>query len=83
MKKTENQGRQSEKKIRKLYHLDPEDALFVREHAQSKRVSESEVIREAVRVLQEKTESDPFQKLIGRVKAIPGDAAAHDEVIYE
>ena len=83
MKKNENQGKQGEKKIRKLYHLDPEDALFVRERAQSKRVSESEVIREAVRALQGETKADPFQKLIGNVKARSGDAAAHDEVIYE
>ncbi len=76
-------GKKKSKKVRKLYHLDQDDAQFVREIAGSKGISESEVIRQAVRTLQAKEREDPLLDLIGRVKAESGDAAAHDEVIYE
>ncbi len=82
-----DQKRSSEKKkgakVRKLYHLDPEDTLFVREYAQKKGLSESEVIRQAVRSLQGKTEEDPFIKIIGSVETGSEEAENHDEVIYE
>jgi len=71
------------KKVRKLYHLDQDDAQFVREVAENKGVSESEVIRQAVRDLQDKGQTDPLRALIGEVKTEPGDAVDHDRVIYE
>ncbi len=70
-------------KIRKLYHIDSEDAIFVREYAAEKGVSESEVIRMSLRRLQKDMVSDPFVRMIGTVKAIDGDAVQHDDVIYE
>ena len=71
------------KKVRKLYHLDDEDAIFVREYAAEKGVSESEVIRLSLRHLQKGKVSDPFVKMIGTLKANDEDAVRHDEVIYE
>ncbi len=72
-----------EKKVRKLYHLESQDVQFVREYAEQKGVSESEVIRLSVRTLQECVKDDPFEEMIGSVKAGKGQAEKHDEVIYE
>jgi hypothetical protein len=74
---------EKDKKIRKLYHLDQEEVLFVREYARNNKMSESAVIRLAVQLLEDDCAEDPFAKLIGSVKAGPGQAAKHDEVIYE
>jgi len=71
------------KKIRKLYHLDPEDARFVREQARQKGVSESELVRLAVRAYQKKLDGDPFLELLGSVEAGENQASRHDEVIYD
>ncbi len=71
------------RKVRKLYHLDGEDAMFVREYAAEIGVSESEVIRLSLRHLQKDKGSDPFLKMIGTVKANDEDAVRHDEVIYD
>lgn len=73
----------SSKKVRKLYHLDQEDARFVREYAQQKGVSESEIIRVSVRKLQGSLQKDPFAEMIGSVRAGNNQAERHDEVIYE
>ncbi len=83
MGKKQSTGKKKDVKIRKLYHLDPEDTLFIREYAQKKGLSESEVIRQAVRNLQGKTEVDPFIKIIGSVETGSEEAENHDEVIYE
>ncbi len=83
MKKSEDKCSQTKKKVRKLYHLDSEDALFVCEYAREKGISESEVVRLSVRTLQGKVEDDPLKKMIGSVKAGPGEARNHDKVIYE
>jgi hypothetical protein len=83
MNKEKSKNKQTEKKIRKLYHLETEDAIFVREYARNKGISESEVIRMSVRTLQSKVEEDPFRKVIGSVNAGPNQAVNHDEVIYE
>ncbi len=77
--KSESSG----KKIRKLYHLDSKDVQFVREYARQKGVSESEVIRLAVRKFQKNNALDPLQELIGSVHAGSDQASKHDEVIYE
>jgi len=83
MGKGERGRKKADTKVRKLYHLDPDDTMFVREYAHKKGISESEVIRKAVRCLQKKTEEDPFRKLIGSVEAGSGRAENHDEVIYD
>ena len=83
MMKNIQSGKKKDKKVRKLYHLDRGDAQFVQEVAESKGVSESEVIRQAVRTLQQKEKEEPLRALIGAVKAEPGDAVDHDRVIYE
>jgi len=83
MMKNIQSGKKKDKKVRKLYHLDQSDAQFVQEVAESKGVSESEVIRQAVRTLQEKEKEEPLRSLIGAVKTEPGDAVDHDRVIYE
>ena len=72
-----------QKKVRKLYHLEPQDVQFVREYAEQKGVSESEIIRLSVRTLQGCVKDDPFEEMIGSVKAGTGQAEKHDEVIYE
>jgi len=71
------------KKIRKLYHLEPQDVAFIREYAQKRKISESEVIRLSVRKLQEEVKADPFKELLGSVRAGNGQAVRHDEAIYE
>jgi len=76
-------NKQTANKIRKLYHLDREDAEFVREYASQKEISESEVIRLSVRKMQKDTGSDPFLKLIGTVDVGLNGAINHDETIYE
>ena len=83
MNTEKSKNKQTEKKIRKLYHLEAEDAIFVREYARNKGISESEVIRMSVRTLQSKVEEDPLRKVIGSVNAGPNQAVNHDEVIYE
>ena len=83
MKKNDQSGQKKNRKVRKLYHLDQDDVQFVRELADSKGVSESEIIRQAVRTLQNKEKEDPLRALIGEVNAEPGDAVDHDRVIYE
>ena len=83
MNTEKSKNKQKEKKIRKLYHLETEDAIFVREYARNKGISESEVIRMSVRTLQSKVEEDPFRKVIGSVNAGPNQAVNHDEVIYD
>ncbi len=57
--------------------------LFVREYARKNKKSESAVIRLAVQLLEDDCVEDPFAKLFGSVKTGPGQAAKHDEVIYE
>lgn len=76
-------NKQTGKKIRKLYHLDREDVEFIREYANQKEISESEVIRLSVRKMQKDTGSDPFLKLIGTVDVGLNGAINHDEIIYE
>jgi len=71
------------KKIRKLYHLEPQDVAFIREYAQKRKISESEVIRLSVKRLQEEVKADPFKELLGSVRAGDGQAVRHDEAIYE
>ncbi len=71
------------KKVRKLYHLEPQDVQFVREYAEQKGFSESEVIRLSVRTLQGCVKDDPFEEMIGSVRAGKGQAEKHDEVIYD
>jgi hypothetical protein len=83
MNTEKSKNKQTEKKIRKLYHLEIEDVIFVREYARNKGISESEVIRMSVRTLQSKVEEDPFRKVIGSINAGPNQAVNHDEVIYE
>ncbi len=72
-------------KIRKLFHLEPRDIVIIKKLAKNKKVSESEVIRIAVRELgvKEGAVVDPFAKMIGSVKAGKNQAAEHDKVIYE
>ena len=72
-------------KIRKLFHLDVADTDIIKKLANSKKVSESEVIRTAIRELgiKEGVVSDPFAKLIGSVTAGKDQAVKHDKVIYE
>jgi len=43
----------------------------------------SEFVRQAVCTLQEKEKKDPLQALIGALKAEPGDAVDHGQVIYD
>jgi hypothetical protein len=74
---------EKDKKVRKLYHLDQEEVLFVREYARNNKMSESAVIRLAVRHLEEDNTDDPFVKLIGSVKTGSGQAEKHDQAIYE
>jgi len=83
MTKSDHSGQKNSIKVRKLYHLEEDDVQFVRELAESKGVSESEIIRHAVRTLQNKEKEDPLRALIGGVNAEPGDAVDHDRVIYE
>ena len=83
MEETKLNGMRTGKKIRKLYHLDSEDVQFVREYAQKKGVSESAVIRISVRSLQDNVKSDPFEDMVGSVKAGQNQAVKHDEVIYD
>jgi len=71
------------RKIRKLYHLEPQDVDFVREYAQKRKISESAVIRYSLRKLQEEVQADPFKELIGSVKAGNNEASRHDQIIYE
>ena len=81
--KGDRKGNKEGKKIRKLYHLDREDALFVREYAKEKGISESAVIRLSVRNMQKDLGADPLQRLIGSVDGGLEGAVRHDEVIYE
>jgi len=83
MTKSDHSGQKNSIKVRKLYHLEEDDVQFVRELAESKGVSESEIIRHAVRTLQNKEKEDPLRALIGGVNADSGDAVDHDRVIYE
>ena len=75
------------RKIRKLFHLEPGDVEFIKNMASEKRISESEVVREAIQFFQGSNaagfEYDPFVKLIGTVQAGPKQAARHDEILYE
>jgi len=73
------------KKVRKLFHLDSGDADFIKKMAKEKKVSESQVVRMAIRDYKkkEKADLDPVKKLIGTVKAGKNQARKHDEVIYE
>ncbi len=83
MSKAIAHNKKKDRKVRKIYHLDREDTVFVREYAQKKGMSESEVIRLAVRSLQGRVEEDPFWKLIGSVEVGPGQAKNHDEAIWK
>ncbi len=83
MNKINRSDRSDQKKVRKLYHLDSEDAFFVREYASDQGISESEVIRLSVRKFQKSEEVDPFNKMIGSVQAGSKQAEKHDLVIYE
>lgn len=80
-KKTSNSGR----KVRKLFHLEPQDTKIIESISKSRKISESEVVRQAVRELgiKEGTIKDPFSKLIGSVKAGKDRAINHDRVLYE
>lgn len=75
------------KKIRKLFHLEPDDVAFIRGVARRKRISESEVVRGALKHFQRQfgtePEHDPFADLIGAVEAGADDGIRHDEVLYE
>ena len=74
-------------KVRKLFHLDPEDVAFIKGVARRNRISESEVVRGALKHFQRQRgfelEYDPFTKLIGAVEAGTDDASRHDEALYE
>lgn len=73
-------------KMRKLIHLDPEDAAFVKSAAAQRNVSQSEIIRESIKKFKaddEQTEYDPIEDLIGKVKAGKNQAVKHDEALYE
>lgn len=76
-----------QKKIRKLFNLGPDDIAFIKHFAQKKRISESEVVRGALKHFRKQLEPmqsyDPFEKLIGMVKAGPHEADKHDKVLYE
>jgi hypothetical protein len=78
--KNAKKNSQASKKVRKLYHLEEEDVAFVREHATQHEISESAVIRQAVRKLQKNSGVDPFLAL---VDAGTGESVRHDEIIYE
>lgn len=82
MKNAEKNSRAG-KKVRKLYHLDEEDVAFVREYATRQEVSESEVIRHAVRKMQKDSSADPFFELLGIVDTGKGESVRHDEIIYD
>lgn len=73
------------RKIRKNFHLENQDIQIISTIAQSRKISESEVVRTALRELgvKEGAVKDPFAKLIGSVKAGKNLAAKHDEAIYE
>lgn len=81
------EGTFKRRKIRKLFHLEQGDVEFIRKVASEKKISESEVVREAIHFFQSKDatglEYDPFAKLIGTVQAGSEQAARHDEVLYE
>jgi spore germination protein GerM len=81
--KNAKKNSQASKKVRKLYHLEEEDVAFVREHATRQEISESAVIRQAVRKLQKDSGDDPFLTLVGTVDAGTGGSVRHDEIIYE
>ncbi len=74
-------------KVRKLFHLEPDDVAFIKGMARRNRISESEVVRGALKHFQRQLgtepEYDPFAKLIGAVEAGTDDASRHDEVLYE
>ena len=71
-------------KVRKLFHLDQQDTKTIQYIAKSRNISESEVVRLAIRELglKEKIIKDPFEKIIGSVKAGKNQAVNHDEGIY-
>jgi len=79
----EQNKKNNEKIIRKLYHLNINDAEFVREYARQKGISESEVIQRALRRLEKDEAYDPFQELIGSVNVGGSQVYKHDEVIYD
>jgi len=72
-------------KTRKLVNLDNDDMLIVKALAKSRKVSESKVIRMALKELgiKEGIIRDPFKDLIGSVNAGPEQAKNHDEVLYD
>jgi len=76
---------ESKGKVRKLFHLEPHDTKIIENIAKVRNVSESEVVRQAIREfgVKEGTVKDPFGKLIGSVKAGKNQATNHDKVIYE
>jgi len=80
-KKTSDSGR----KVRKLFHLERQDTKIIESIAKSRQISESEVVRQAIRELgiNEGTVKDPFSKLIGSVKAGKDQAMNHDKALYE
>ena len=82
MKNTEKNSRAA-KKVRKLYHLDGEDVVFVYEHAVKQEASESALIRSAVCKLQKDSGADPFLALVGPVVTGTDGSVRHDEIIYE
>lgn len=81
IKKKSDSGR----KVRKLFHLEQQDTKIIESIAKLRQISESEVVRQAIRELgiKEGTVKDPFSKLIGSVKAGKDQAMNHDKVLYE
>lgn len=71
------------KKIKKSYYLASSDAAFVREYARQKGISESEVIKLALRIVEEDEAYDPFQELIGSVNVGCSQVPRYEEVIYD
>jgi hypothetical protein len=82
MKNTKKNSRAA-KKVRKLYHLDGEDVVFIYEHAAKQEASESALIRSAARKMQKDSGADPFLALVGTVDTGIGGSVRHDEIIYE
>lgn len=74
-----------QKKIRKLFHLNPEEAALIKRIATKRNISESEVVRISLRKLQieENIKYDPLEKLVGTINLGNGHALQHDEVLYE
>lgn len=77
--------RESKRKVRKLFHLEPQDTKTIQNIANIHNISESEVVRQAIREygIKEGTIKDPFYKLIGSVNAGKNQATGHDKVLYE